>query len=120
MSLTSATDFASILEDGAVLVARSFVTNTIITQTCRHSVFRLNCMHHIHIDLAYCYMLHVCSFHWSVCLCIGHIGGLENCTKMAELIVSHVGPWNYVLNGGHIGANWQIRLNDACIVAKWP
>ena len=41
--------------------------------------------------------------------------------KMDELIEmpfggrTHVGPWNHVLDGIHIGATWRIRLNDPCL-----
>ena len=31
-----------------------------------------------------------------------------------------VGPLNHVLNGVHIGATWQIRLNDPCAAAMRP
>ena len=31
--------------------------------------------------------------------------------------LSGVGPGNHVLDGGHIGATWRMRLNRACAAA---
>jgi len=46
-----------------------------------------------------------------------------SCAKMADPIETSfglsiwVGPRKHVLNGVHVGATWQIRLNRQCSVA---
>jgi len=49
-----------------------------------------------------------------------------SCAKTAEPIElpfetwTLVDPRNHVLDGGHIGATWQIQLSRACAAAMQP
>ena len=61
---------------------------------------------------------------WSVCLSVCLSVTIVSPVKADEPIevysLAGLGPWNYVLDGVHIGATWRIRLNHPCAAAMLP